>query len=58
MLHIILYAIVPIVVVMLAGFISGTLSEIEEAPWDLPHGETSNAQHHPSVAKQGAKQQE
>ena len=42
----------------LPRFISGNLSEIERAPWDLPHGETSKAKHHASVAKQRAKQQE
>ena len=35
----------------LPRFISGNLSEIEGAPWDLPHGETSKA-------KQRTKQQE
>ncbi len=42
----------------LPRFISGNLSEIEGAPWDLPHGETSKAKHHASVAKQRTKQQE
>ena len=36
----------------------GNLSEIEGPPWGLPHGETSKAKHHASVAKQRAKQQE